>query len=225
MTTYDSVYGYRRLHAARRPAGNELRINNTGESGMLANIFLDDDTALKLARDLLASLGYEEFEVSGPGHLGFQPRPQVEVGQYYRVKRNRGTQARELQGYPLVKVTKVFDNTGYFETTTEAGFVSQWSAARMSETLNGPLTVEERTQWTEQPTVVPQVEVGQFYRVRSQSVMTPAFQGDPLVEITRVPSPGQYDVKTASGHTSTFFGLSKLEGPLDVTARTVWVEK
>jgi hypothetical protein len=63
----------------------------------------------------------------------------------------------------------------------------------------------------------PAAEVGQFYRVVSNSDMSPEFQGDPLVRISEVYPSGDVWVKTKDGSGSEWpRDRDGLVGPLEV---------
>lgn len=71
----------------------------------------------------------------------------------------------------------------------------------------------------------PAVKEGEFYRVKSEEGMMPAFQGNPIVKVIREVRPGEWNflVTTADGVTSPWSknSMDLLEGPLEVEATTV----
>jgi hypothetical protein len=101
--------------------------------------------------------------------------------------------------------------------------------------LKGQFTVDfdgedgEITLTPVKPKPVP-IKVGQFYRVKSQVGMDPAFAGNPIVRVVKACGQAYFHVETADGAKSGWHAqrdgtIEGLEGPIEVEAKVTWLER
>lgn len=75
---------------------------------------------------------------------------------------------------------------------------------------------------------LPEVEVGEYYRVKSQPNMMPEFKLNPIVKVAEI-QPGRegriiLELEDGSRHSWTRLGMLNLTGPIKAEERKVWIE-